>query len=607
MMYISRFKTITAIGLGLIILWGMIFWNSTTLRRAKQNALFAGSFTVCPREEQKFYTRVRYNLASYQEKPEARKPSNAAQSSPFAADANSDEIPWVDGEARDEVQAAIQKHDLQSDNNVSTLSPQVDVLRSPSTYRDRCPYPSMQILTPENGTLYPPNLCAPYVEWEDPQNNLWQISIDLGEAGGVSTFTTSENRWRFPSNLWAQLKICAANRDATLQIKGIRLDRQGKKTGGIQASEVVHFRVSSDPADNYIVYRSVSPPFSSFKTPDIFIRDIREDKPKLFLSARREYCMNCHTFSSKAGNQGKLGLQVRCLGKASQKLKTYLAVYNLDQKKGFKIQLPFEIQMSTFMAWSPDGNRLAYSANQKVAALKPVLYETQLAGMAASDIAIYDCARNETYLLPGASDPTQLEVYPEWTPDGNSLIFSRAPVGPHPVHLLFDLYILSLAPGSKSPARPIPGASGNGRSNYFPHFSPDGQWLSFCRSDGGDLIRSSSDIYLLSGDLQGEAKRLECNCDYAADSWHSWSSNSRWLVFASKREGGVYAYLYLTHIDEQGRASPAVPLPVKGKPFASFNIPEFIAHSPKVRESDLFEAIRVEKEPLIAQAKKQQE
>lgn len=108
------------------------------------------------------------------------------------------------------------------------------------------------------------------------------------------------------------------------------------------------------------------------------------------------------------------------------------------------------------------------------------------------------------------------------------------------------------------------------------------------------MIKSSSDLFLLPGDLEGPARRLECNADFAADSWHSWSSNSRWLVFASKRDDGVFARLYLTQINDEGYASPAVRLPVKNPPLESFNIPEFVAHAPTIDEHKLFEAIRVE-------------
>ena len=118
--------------------------------------------------------------------------------------------------------------------------------------------------------------------------------------------------------------------------------------------------------------------------------------------------------------------------------------------------------------------------------------------------------------------------------------------------------------------------------------------MSFCQADAGILMKSSSDIYLLPATLQGAPQRLESNVEFAADSWHSWSSNSRWLVFASKRDDGIYARLYMTQIDEEGQASPAVRLPLREDPLVSFNIPEFVAQRPRIAERDLFEAVRVE-------------
>ena len=118
------------------------------------------------------------------------------------------------------------------------------------------------------------------------------------------------------------------------------------------------------------------------------------------------------------------------------------------------------------------------------------------------------------------------------------------------------------------------------------------------------MIRATSDLYIMPGTLSGPSHRLECNVDYAADSWYSWSANSRWIVFASKREGGVYAYLYLTHISEDGHASPAIPLPIEEKPSISFNIPEFIHNRPAIPENELFDALRVEQEPVTVQLRK---
>ncbi len=559
---------------------------------AIQNALFDGPFEVCERESPSFYPKVNYNTAEYTAGENGHGSSEMWGASKFSTESDAGEIAWVDGEARDEVEEAMRKHADRVKENLDLTR-----LRYASVYKDRRPSQSLQIVFPNDGSIFPPNLCAPYVSWEDPTNTLWQVCVQFNEESEPLTFITSKKRWRFPKSLWRQICENAGADKPCLFVKGIELGESGQKSGSIQASETVHFTISKDPADNYIVYRLVAPPFSSYKTPDIYSRDIREDKPKSFLSARRQYCLNCHNFSSKQGQTGKLALQVRSLVKVENNLPTYLAIYDIDKQKGFKVRLPFEIQMTTFMSWTRDGSKLAYSANQKVAALKPIVFETQLAGMATSDIAIYDLDNNDTYLVPGASDPNLLEIYPEWSPDGSQLIFARSPVGDHPAHILYDLCILDLNGENEPVARPIEGASNNSRSNFYPHYSPDGKWLSFCQSDGGDLIRSSSDIYLKAADLTGPARRLEFNVDSAADSWHSWSSNSRWLVFASKREGGVYAYLYLSHIDDEGHASPAIPLPIEERPLASFNIPEFAAHLPTIREKELFNAIRVEPEP----------
>ena len=59
------------------------------------------------------------------------------------------------------------------------------------------------------------------------------------------------------------------------------------------------------------------------------------------------------------------------------------------------------------------------------------------------------------------------------------------------------------------------------------------------------------------------------------NSWHSWSSNSRWLVFSSK-QNGPYTQLWLTHIDEEGNDTPPVVLERFTTADRAANIPEFV-------------------------------
>ena len=66
-----------------------------------------------------------------------------------------------------------------------------------------------------------------------------------------------------------------------------------------------------------------------------------------------------------------------------------------------------------------------------------------------------------------------------------------------------------------------------------------------------------------------------------SESYHSWSSNSHWVVFSSRRIDGLHTRLYITHIDKKGKASKPFLLPQKKKDFyklsmKSYNIPEFV-------------------------------
>ena len=122
-------------------------------------------------------------------------------------------------------------------------------------------------------------------------------------------------------------------------------------------------------------------------------------------------------------------------------------------------------------------------------------------------------------------------------------------------------------------AEPIEGASHNGKSNYFAKFSPDGKWIVFCKAENYMLLMPDSELYIIPAE-GGEARRLRANTP-RMNSWHSWSSNGRWLVFSSKANT-AYTQLFLTHIDEQGESTPPVVLDRFTGSDRAANIPEFV-------------------------------
>jgi tetratricopeptide (TPR) repeat protein len=138
---------------------------------------------------------------------------------------------------------------------------------------------------------------------------------------------------------------------------------------------------------------------------------------------------------------------------------------------------------------------------------------------------------------------------------------------------LFDLYRIPFNEGKGGQAEPIEGASNNGMSNFFAKYSPDGQWIVFCKAKSYMLLQPDSELYIIPA-KGGQARRLRANTG-RMNSWHSWSPNGKWLVFSSKAYSD-YTQLLLTHIDERGDSSPAVLLERFTAPDRAANIPEFV-------------------------------
>jgi Tetratricopeptide repeat. len=92
------------------------------------------------------------------------------------------------------------------------------------------------------------------------------------------------------------------------------------------------------------------------------------------------------------------------------------------------------------------------------------------------------------------------------------------------------------------------------------------------------LLQPDSRLYIMPAG-GGNPRLMRCNTG-RMNSWHSWSSNSRWLVFASKGNS-PYTQLFLTHVDEQGNDAPAVVLDNLTSPDRAANIPEFVYTGPR--------------------------
>ncbi len=143
-----------------------------------------------------------------------------------------------------------------------------------------------------------------------------------------------------------------------------------------------------------------------------------------------------------------------------------------------------------------------------------------------------------------------------------------------------------------------------GLSILLPRISPDGRFLLFCMCEYGcfPVYQPSSDLYMMDLTTR-DYKKLDVNSDFS-ESWHSFSSNGRWIVFSSKRRGGLFTRSYISYVDPQGKVHKPFILPQKTPSFydsvlETYSVPELITGPIEISERQLGKVIRAASETKL--------
>ncbi|MGA2652186.1 MAG: tetratricopeptide repeat protein [Terracidiphilus sp.] len=480
---------------------------------------------------------------------------------------------------------------------------------------------------------------------DNPAASVWQIEIAFGErrrpvkvwsngekmqlapldaslVGYVPPTLTPEqaaaHTWRPDAKTWEEIKQHSVEMPATVTVTGYASQKDHAPLSHAEAT----FQTSKDPVGAPIFYRDVPliPPDLSTTQRGVIkplpdsvlpkikweLRYINELQSKVVMTGLPT-CGNCHSFS----RDGKtLGIDVD--GPANDK-----GLYALiPVKKISTISNDYLIHWSAFSEehaqkrfgfmsqLSPDGKFVVNSIDVPYAhgvrvldrlyngfypdyGFGQVFYPTR------GVLAWYSKETGKLNPLPGADDPNFVQTSAFWSPDGRWLVFSRAaardpyPAGykrslyandPNETQIQYDLYRIPFNDGKGGTPERIVGASENGMSNNFPKVSPDGKWIVFVQCKNGLLMRPDSKLFIVPF-KGGVARPLQSNLA-VMNSWHTFSPNGHWLAFSSKTPS-LYTHLYLTHIDDQGNASPPVIVENTTASNRAVNIPEFVALGPE--------------------------
>jgi tetratricopeptide (TPR) repeat protein len=458
----------------------------------------------------------------------------------------------------------------------------------------------LRITYPQEGTLFPPEIVAPTFVWEDETGGVdrWYVVVRDEAGGEVLREAVDAPRWRPSEERWREIKRRSAERDAEVTVAGFD---QARRATVLSAGRV-HIRTSADPVGDALFYREVPLPFLTAVQDPSRIRwrygtiDMESGPPIVLQNL--PVCGNCHSF---ADNGSVLGLDVDYGNdKGAYGILPVSTHMVMDEEKiitwaDYKRE-DDELTFGLLSRVSPTGRYVISTVKDRsVFVAIPDLMISQLFFPIKGILVVYDRETKRFAALPGADDPHYVQTNAVWSPDGTEIAFARTTA--HRAERLeqqnsalvdekdvpefivekrpfrYDLYRIPFNDGKGGSPEPIAGASDNGMSNYFPKYSPDGKWIVFTQSKSYMLLQPDSELWIVPT-AGGAARRLRHNTP-RMNSWHSWSSNSRWLVFSSK-VNGPYTQLFLTHIDAEGNDSPPVLLERFTSPDRAANIPEFV-------------------------------
>ena len=402
---------------------------------------------------------------------------------------------------------------------------------------------------------------------EDAVAVLLAGACELVEKADEGKFLFSEKDWR---------RLMEAAKGDSVSVKVFE-----KKSGEWFAYQPFGIHVAEEAMDAYLAYRLIPPGYEQWHQMGLYQRDLTSFDERVIVNNRQtDYnCINCHSFRSHESDDMLFHMRATHGG-------TYVWTDGRLEKLDGKVSEG--IQSLVYPYWHPSGDYVAFSTN-KTNQMFHMKDKNRIEVFdAASEVLVYDVKNHRVLTDSLLFSKDAFETFPSFSPDGKTLYFSSAVAQQMPKDYRKVKYSLCSIPFDAEQGRfggqvdTLFAAEKEGKSAILPRVSPDGRFLAFTRADYGNFAiwHKEADLYLL--DLKdGQVKAIPEVNSAEAESYHAWSSNGRWLVFASRRDDGLYSRPYIAYIDADGRGHKPFAVPQHTPDFyqhslTSYNVPEFI-------------------------------
>ena len=352
-----------------------------------------------------------------------------------------------------------------------------------------------------------------------------------------------------------------------------------------------NWNVVKDKLDPYLTYRLIEPDYEIWNHVQIQQRCVENFEVNALGHHEQleNRCMNCHTYANQDPQLSMM--YVRGPGGG--------AILNQGGQLS-KLNIPG----SVYFCFSPSGRYITYSTQKIIPAFHSDPSKRLEVYDSSSNVFVADMQEHRIISSPLLSDSLKFETFPTFSPDGKYIYYCEADsvILPEDIRQLqYRLVRIAFDEHTGQIGNRIDTIFSE-RSVCHPRVSPDGKMILYTVADYGTfpIWHPEADLQLMN--LQtGAIDKLSIVNSQKSDTYHSWSSNSRWFVFASKRDDGLYGKPYFCYVDKDGKAYKPFCLPQEHPTFydnnlKSFNAPELGKGKVPFDVDDVAKAMKTEAE-----------
>ena len=409
--------------------------------------------------------------------------------------------------------------------------------------------------------VVPPNIAPLNFLVDDVEDVVAEFQVQNSKLN----FGGSDNKVQIDEKEWHELLAEAKGKSLSVRV-------YTKKDGKWLAYKPFSIDVAEEDIDPYVSFRVLPPTFVGYDELSIRQRNLTNFEETTIYNNRQishgleGQCINCHSYQNYGTSNMMFHTRMQNPG---------TMIVSDGELIFVNLKTDGMISAAAYNSWHPHLPIIAFSTDHTMQSFHTRDITKVEVMESASDLVIYDVKKNRVQVV--LNDSTEWE-------------------------LQYNLYRLSFDADSMAVGEPelIYDARSKNRSAVQPRVSQDGRYVLLAEGPNGlfHIWHTSAEIEIL--DLQtGELLDTKAMNSPLPESYPSFSSNDRWIMFESRRDDGNYTRTYFAYFDKQGKVYKPFMMPAEDPEYfrlllRSWSRPELMKEPVRITPRQFYEKILTE-------------